>query len=341
MFLNFGTFAATLWNYWVQDLPVGWVYGVYPIGFLGVLFGFAMLMCPDSPRHTLHRGRREKAFTDLVWLRQGAVVQSIEDEWSVMVLNLEAERLNGHVTHGLLSSFMGRLVAVGFCGWLLFQFGGNTAFTYYGPTMFHMAGMDAFEFQMLVSGVGFLVTLPSLWMVDHLGRKTLLLVGSFIMAVSMLTLGIYGGRAIVIPNVCPSSSDPSDCAHSRGRQAGEVAVVSQVIVVSMILLFTMAHTASWGVVMNTFTNEIYPVKFRAKAVAVGALGSCLGQLTMSLFTPKLLDTIHFWTFALFGVVDVVCVLYAIWIPETAGLHLEHTIEVFEKRLGKKYHTAHS
>ena len=50
----------------------------------------------------------------------------------------------------------------------------------------------------------------------------------------------------------------------------------------------------------------------------------------------IMDALHFRTFYVFACFDVACFCYASWIPETAGVHLEQLIPIFETRLRAKY-----
>merc|ERR1711971_610168 len=79
-------------------------------------------------------------------------------------------------------------------------------------------------------------------------------------------------------------------------------------------------------------NEIFPMEFRAKAVAVCSACSLGGNYVMGQITPLLMDSMGFRTFLLFCIVDVLCFVYASWIPETANVHLEQLVLTFEQKL---------
>jgi len=135
-----------------------------------------------------------------------------------MLQEVNEERQMGQATYrALFSRFPGRLLAVVVAGWVLFQLCGMPVFSYYGPKLFKMARVDAFAFQVLSTGLGFVMTIPALWVVDLFGRKPLLKWGAAGMGTSMLSLGFIGTSCVVVPAMCPGSSDPTDCAHSPGE----------------------------------------------------------------------------------------------------------------------------
>ena len=69
---------------------------------------------------------------------------------------------------------------------------------------------------------------------------------------------------------------------------------------------------------------------------MGAVASWAANFLVGQFTPMIMDALHFRTFYVFACFDVACFCYASRIPETAGVHLEQLIPIFETRLRAKY-----
>lgn len=336
--ITFGIFAATACDNFLKHVEHGWVYCIWPIAAFGAILVGGMACFPESPRHLMESGGEAKAMAALLWLRRGAPLGSVERELAAIVAEVHAGRMdNGGATcSSMASGFMCRLLALGTVGWLLFQCCGMPALTYFGPRMFAMARIDALVFQMTSSFLGFAMTFPALWAVDRFGRRSILRWGAAGMTLGSLGLGVAGTLFVRIPTRCPGQSDASVCAHSPGRPDGEVDAATQWAIVVSSLVFVASYSLSWGMVMNVFGNEIYPVKYRTRAVAFVNLASYLGNVFMGQVTPLVMDSIHFEVFLIFSLVDVVCWCYALWIPETAGVPLEGLIALFEKRFGVEY-----
>lgn len=130
------------------------------------------------------------------------------------------------------------------------RFVGINALIYYSPTLFQTMGLTL-PLQLLMSGIlnitQLLGVLTSLWTMDKLGRRPLLLVGSALMFLSHLIITIL---------VALYSSD-----WTSHRLQGWASV-------AMLLFYMLAFGATWGPVPWALPAEVFPTSLRAKGVAL-------------------------------------------------------------------------
>lgn len=157
----------------------------------------------ESPRWLFSRGKRELAIKNLLWIRQlqeddmyiieeiGAIDQALEDQrssvgvtfWSPFV----AAYSNKKVMYRL---FLGSML-------FLWQNGsGINAINYYSPTVFKSIGIQGTNTALFTTGLfGVVKTTITfvwlLWMIDHLGRRKLLIIGALGGSVCMWIIGAY------------------------------------------------------------------------------------------------------------------------------------------------------
>jgi MFS family permease len=144
-------------------------------------------------------------------------------------------------------------------------------------------------------------TFVGLWLIDRIGRKTLLIIGSFgyIISLSMVAYGFI------------QHSDPT-------------------FMLTFLLLFIASHAIGQGAVIWVLISEIFPTQIRAKGQAFGASIHWIFAALITLVTPVFLDSEHGifkdnpWP--IFAFFAGMMVLQLIWVltsmPETKGVSLE-------------------
>jgi MFS family permease len=135
------------------------------------------------------------------------------------------------------------------------QFVGINALIYYSPTLFGTMGLD-YNMQLIMSGVlnvtQLVGVLSSLWTLDRFGRRSILLIGSFLMFVPHLIIAILVGKY--------SKDWPNHTAEGWTS-------------VAFLLFYMLAFGASWGPVPWAMPAEIFPSSLRAKGVAISTCSS--------------------------------------------------------------------
>ncbi|MEN6428873.1 MAG: sugar porter family MFS transporter [Phycisphaerales bacterium] len=299
----FGILLAFFSNYIITLSRLGevewrWMFGVEALP--AAAFFFLLFANPDSPRWLVARKRIDEARAVLE--RLGEDKDSVAAEMKAIQESLDIEH------HSLQEPFFckkyTRPIMLAVMIAIFNQLSGINAILYYAPGIFRMAGAAA-ESAMLQSVIiGFtnlVFTMAALAIIDHFGRKRLMLVGSIGYIVSLAGASIafftYG---------------------TEFTPAGGKAVLLALIV------FIASHAFGQGAVIWVFISEIFPNRVRARGQALGS------------FTHWFMAAAVSWTFKpvagslgggpVFAVYAVMMVLQLLWVifymPETKGVPLE-------------------
>merc|ERR1712137_1072424 len=99
-------------------------------------------------------------------------------------------------------------------------------------------------------------------------------------------------------------------------------------------VFNFAYGA--GPIIWTYVAEIYPLKYRARCLAVCAMANWTGNFIIAEFTPVLLEKVQFGTFFIFGFFCIVFAVVSAWLPETKGVPLELVGQLFDQKVGFRH-----
>jgi MFS family permease len=192
------------------------------------------------------------------------------------------------------------------------QFVGINVIFYYSATLWHAVGFtqdDALAITVITSVTNIGVTLVAIALVDRLGRKPLLVIGSLGMA---LTLGVMTRVFGAAPTVMVAGH----AQPQLGAAAGVVAVIAA-------NLYVVFFGVSWGPVVWVLLGEMFNNRIRAYALAVAAAAQWIANYIVSQTFPTLAGVslgLAYGTYMLMAVLSLVFVLAKI--RETRGLELE-------------------
>jgi MFS transporter, SP family, arabinose:H+ symporter len=185
------------------------------------------------------------------------------------------------------------------------QLSGINAILYFAPRIFEMTGLEAKAALLQSVGIGItnlIFTFVGLWLIDRLGRRTLLLIGS---------LGYIGSLSL--------------CAWAFHTE-------NYVIVPVGIFAFIASHAVGQGAVIWVFISEIFPNRNRSAGQALGSFTHWIFAALLTLVFPVAADA--FAPAMIFGFFRFMMVLQLVWVilavPETKGVPLEE----IQKRLGR-------
>ncbi|XP_011409321.2 PREDICTED: probable glucose transporter rco-3 isoform X1 [Amphimedon queenslandica] len=190
---------------------------------------------------------------------------------------------------------------------------------YYSTSIFCSIDVSSYAATAIVGVINFLTTLITLFIVDKVGRKTLLLVGALGMCVSILAAGLL----IHIFNV--------DEEREGGGGSEEERQVVGYFVALLIVLFVSFFASTWGPVVWVVTSEVFPLSVRGVAVSVTTSGNWNGNFVVAMVTPLLLGSVlktagTFYILAGFLFASFLFVLLTL--PETKEESLERIDELF-------------
>ncbi|MDO3677793.1 sugar porter family MFS transporter [Paenibacillus ehimensis] len=298
-FVNSGIagYGDDAWN-----IATGWRW-MFGVGVLpGLLFLVLLFFVPESPRWLIKQGRPVEALPILLKIHGDDLARQ-----EVLDIKESFKQENASLRQ-LFSPGLRTALLVGVVLAVLQQVTGINAIMYYAPEIFKEAGAgtNASLVQTILVGlINFLFTILALWLIDKAGRKALLLVGSALMTVSLLVIGI---------------------AFHSGQTLGPLVLVS-------ILVYVAAFAISLGPVVWVLLSEIFPNRIRGRATAIASMSLWAADYIVSQSFPPMLNTAGpAMTFWIFGVLSLVTFLFT-WrvVPETKGKSLEEIEAVWSAK----------
>ena len=289
-------FESWRWMFWIEIGPA-------------VLFFVGLLFIPESPRYLVIGGKMETAravLTRLYGADRGAAKLTEIDE------SLAADHHRPKFSD-LIDDTSGRirkLVWVGI-GLATFQqlVGINVVF-YYGAVLWQSVGFsesDALLRNVILGAVSIGACLITVGLIDMIGRKPLLWIGSVGMAVSLSAMAAAFSTATL---------DEQGALQLTGAM-GTLALVAAI-------LYVFFFNASWGPVMWVMLGEMFPNQIRGSGLAVSGLAQWGSNFGITMTFPILLGSIGLMgAYSLYALAAVVSVYFVIrYVHETRGLELE-------------------
>ncbi|XP_062030611.1 probable polyol transporter 4 [Rosa rugosa] len=316
IFINLGILLGYVSNYAFSGLPahINWRI-MLAVGILPSIFiGFALFIIPESPRWLVMQNRIDEARSVLMKTNEDqSEVEERLNEIQEAAGNSNADKYEEKsVARELLSPSpsLRRMLITGFGIQCFQQITGIDATVYYSPEIFRQAGIeDKSNLLAATVAVGVAKTafiLVAILLIDKLGRKPLLYISTIGMTICLFCLGI---------SLSVLGKGPIGIAFAILSVCGNVAFFSVGI----------------GPVCWVVTSEIFPLRLRAQASALGAVGNrvCSGLIAMSFLSVS--DAISFGgTFFIFSAISALSVLFVYrLVPETKGKSLEQIELLFQ------------
>ena len=172
---------------------VSWYVLAYISAACPVILFIAMLFMPESPVHLLQKKKKDKAIKALQWFRGAETEQQVEAEFKQIEINLQENQARSATFKDLMAGPVLKPTAISMTLMFLQQFGGINAVIFYSKDIFISAGttIDENVSAIIVAGIQVLSVFASCMLVERLGRKILLIISEFGMAVSLVALGVF------------------------------------------------------------------------------------------------------------------------------------------------------
>jgi sugar porter (SP) family MFS transporter len=298
----FGILIAFVSNYLLKGFDSvndwRWMLGIMAVPSL--IYTVMVLSVPESPRWLItHKN-------DLVGakkvLSQIGVNNADEEIKNIIAANAAVETKGSNEAF-----FSNKYKTVLFLAFMLAffnQLSGINFILYYAPEILERAGLaakDSLFNSIAIGGINLIFTFVGLYLIDRIGRKKLLIIGSlgYILSLAMVAWAFYSKA-------------------------------SNIFLMSSLLLFIASHAIGQGAVIWVFISEIFPNKVRAFGQSFGCSVHWVFAALITLITPLFLDgktgIFKDNPWPIFAFFSGMMILQLIWVllkvPETKGVSLE-------------------
>jgi len=308
----FGILLAYFSNYLLSgigDEAWRWMLGI--LTFPAILFVMLMFFVPESPRWLMvHKKEYQKAREIL----QVSDPEGVDEAIDAIHHSIDEEKQKASLSAFLKKRFsvpIGLAVLIAFFN----QMSGINAVIYFAPRVFELAGIGKSAAFLQSAGIGLVnlvFTMLGLYLIDRIGRKKLMLIGSigYILSLGAVAAAFYfqylGG--IVVP--------------------------------VLLFFFIAAHAIGQGAVIWVFISEIFPNQVRSYGQSLGSsVHWIMAALVTSVF-PFFANNPNIGPAKIFLFFTVMMVLQLLWVifimPETKGVPLEQLeAQLLKQTKGKK------
>ncbi|WMS89772.1 sugar porter family MFS transporter [Pseudoalteromonas sp. HL-AS1] len=286
--------AAWRWMFWAELVPA-------------VLFLVGVLFIPESPRYLVAQGKVDdakavfsKISNDNVDAQISDVKRSLHSDTKPSIRDLFID--NSKKVHPI--------VWVGVALSVFQQFVGISVVFYYGSELWQAAGFDESQslfINVLAGTTNIVSTFIAIALVDKIGRKPLLLVGSIGMFISLSALTYIFGSAGL-------------------DEAGKLALSDNMGTFALIManLFVVFFGLSWGPIVWVLLGEMFNNRIRGAALAVAASAQWIANFAITMTFPIMLANIGLaGAYGFYALSALISIFFVVkYIKETSGKTLE-------------------
>jgi sugar porter (SP) family MFS transporter len=304
----FGILIAFLSNYFLKDFGGAndwrWMLGVLAIPAL--IYTVMVMGVPESPRWLISKNN------DLITAKKVMAdigVENIDAEITAIIESNKQQASSANASQ-FFSAKHNKIIWLAFLIAFFNQLSGINFILYYAPEILAKIGLGAKESlqnSIYIGGTNLIFTFVGLYLIDRLGRKTLMIIGSLGYIIS-LAMVAYAFK---------TNGSPT-------------------FLMTFLLIFIASHAIGQGAVIWVFLSEIFPNKIRALGQSFGASVHWVFAAIITLITPIFLNEkdgiLKDDPWIIFAFLAGMMVLQLIWVltkmPETKGVSLEE----LEKKL---------
>lgn len=286
-----GILVAFFSNYMISgsgDNDWRWMIGIEALPAL--LYTLFVLTLPKSPRWLISKFRNAEAKQILEYINPGQDVEKL-------MLEINKDNDSPKNENIFMKKYRFPLV-LAFLIAMFNQLSGINAFLYYAPRIFQEAGLGESTALLSSIGIGFvnlIFTLIGVFLIDRVGRKTLMYIGSIGYIISLTLVA---------------------CAFFFGWTGMAVPI--------FLFVFIASHAVGQGAVIWVFISEIFPNHLRASGQSFGSSTHWFLAALIPAMIPFLFSTVGAGVvFLFFAIMMVFQLLFVIFMmPETNGVPLE-------------------
>ncbi len=276
-----------------------WMLGV--AAFPSIAYTLMCLALPESPRWLLTRkGDRAEGLRVLALLEPGASPSQLQQHADEIV----AASARQTTAEGFWSVKLRVPIMLAFLVAFFNQLSGINAILYFAPRIFELTGLGSRAALLQSVGIGItnlIFTFVGLWLIDRLGRRTLLTIGSFgyIASLGLCAWAFFTHHYAIVP--------------------------------ACIFAFIAAHAIGQGTVIWVLISEIFPNQYRATGQSLGSATHWIFAALLTTVFPAVVSTLAPGYIFLFfcGMMVLQLIWVRTMVPETKGMPLEE----IQRRLG--------
>ena len=277
------------------SVSTGWRYMFVSEAIPAAIFTLLICFIPETPRFLVMNGNDKKAFHILTRINGYDKARQILEE---IKENISPEKKN-LFAYGWTVIFIGIMLCV------FQQITGINAVMYFGPRIFGSfeSPVNPMASTVMVGVVNIIMTIVSIFLIERIGRKPLLVYG--VIGMAMGAAGIALSNILLVPSLIP---------------------------LLCVLFYIACFGLSWGPVCWVLVSEIFPNTIRSKAMGLASAFVWISNFVVSFtFIPIYNMSIgelgvHFGHIAVYAVYGVCCIIAAVFVwrlvPETKGKTLE-------------------
>ncbi|KAJ0982304.1 hypothetical protein J5N97_010559 [Dioscorea zingiberensis] len=312
--ITIGILLANLVNYATAKIhPWGWRLSLSLAGIPAILLVVASLLVVETPNSLIERGRLEEGKAVLAKIRG---TEDIESELNEII---DASCIAQQVQHPFSDLLRRRhrpQLIVNVLIQVFQQLTGINAIMFYAPVLFNTLGFksDASLYSAVITGtVNVLATIVSIYSVDRIGRRALLLEAGVQMFLSQVMIAIILGIKV---------TDHSDnLSHSYA-----------ILVVVMVCIFVSAFAWSWGPSASLIPSETFALEVRSAGLSLTVCVNLAFTFAIAQAFLSMLCIFKYAIFVFFSVWVLVMSLFVMFfVPETKNVPIEEmTKSVWKK-----------
>jgi MFS transporter, SP family, arabinose:H+ symporter len=287
-----GILFAYLSNYLLQGVggENDWRYMLGVVAIPSLLFSVFMLFTPESPRWLLLY-RNDEAAAREIFAKSGAPADEIIHDIKASAGKQKKE--------SIFSGKFNRFILLAFLIAFFNQLSGINAIIYFAPRVFSLAGLEkssAFLSSVGIGVVNFIFTMVGWYLIDRVGRRKLMFIGSlgYIVSLSLIAW--------------------SFASQTHGG------------ITWFVFMFIAAHAVGQGAVIWVFISEVFPNSVRAAGMSIGSLTHWFFAALISQTFTFFAESPSIGPVKIFGFFAVMMMLQLLFVwrlmPETKGIALE-------------------
>jgi sugar porter (SP) family MFS transporter len=287
---------AWRWMFWAELVPA-------------VAYGVLSLQIPESPRYLVAKGEHEKAHAVLSQVLTTGVRERIAE----IRRTLQEERRTSFADLRKPGGGLLPIVWIGIALSVFQQFVGINVIFYYSSTLWQSVGFteaDALTQTVITSVTNIVVTVVAISLIDRIGRRKLLLIGSAGMFVTLGLLAFVFGTADLVENA-DGVLEPV-----LGDTQGVIALLAAN---GFVVFFGM----SWGPAVWVLLGEMFNNRIRGTALGLAAAAQWLANFAISTSFPKMAEIGLSFAYGFYTVFALLSFFFVLrFVPETKGRQLE-------------------